>query len=104
VFYLSLGEKDDDPTDEFLARFTGHKPPVRKVSMCSTEGLRVVDKQTGKRGLIFRVAKIKWVSDSKVQVEGGYYEDGLSATRNVYTVVRKDGKWRVTKDKMEWIS
>src|SRR5713226_7658593 len=104
AFYLSLGEKDGDPSDEFMTRFVGHEPPVRKVSACSTENLRVVDKQTGQRGLIFRVKSIKWISDGKVEVGGGYYEDGLSSSGNIYTVVKKDGKWRVTKDKMEWIS
>ncbi len=104
AFYLSVGERDQDPSDEFMQRFAEHKPSVRKVSACSTKKMRVEDKQTGQRGLIFHVRSIKWISDTKVEVRGGYYEDGLSASGNIYTVVEKDGKWRVIKDKMEWIS
>ena len=104
AFYLSVGEKDQDPSDEFMKRFVDHKPSVRKVSACSTKKLRVEDKQTGERGLIFHVRSIQWISAIKVEVKGGYYEDGRSASGDIYTVVKKDGKWNVIKDKMEWIA
>lgn len=36
-------------------RFTGFKPPVRKISECSTDAYTgVAEKTTGKRGLVFR--------------------------------------------------
>jgi hypothetical protein len=104
VFYLSVGDKDQDPSEEFLMRFAGHTPPVRKVSACSTKKMRVEDKRTGERGLIFHVRSIRWISDTKAEVKGGYYEDGLSASGNTYTVVKRNGKWVVVEDKMKWIS
>jgi hypothetical protein len=64
----------------------------------------VVDKDTGKSGLIFSVGAIKWISDTEAEVSGGYYEAGLSSSGNVYFVKRRDGKWVVTGDKMLWIS
>jgi len=32
------------------------------------------------------------------------YEAGLSASGNTYTVKKIKGKWKVTNDKMHWIS
>jgi hypothetical protein len=56
------------------------------------------------RGLIFTVGDIKWVSATEVEVAGGYYEGGLSASGNVYRLKSVEGGWKVVEDKMEWIS
>ena len=104
VYCLSIGE-NTDPSDEFIRRFANHKPPVRKISGCNVgpyDG--VVDKDTHKLGLVFRVSGIKWISETEVEASGGYYEAGLSASGDTYTVSKQLGKWRVTKDKMNWIS
>ncbi|HCS54942.1 MAG TPA: hypothetical protein DIW81_25710, partial [Planctomycetaceae bacterium] len=86
-------------------RFAEHKSPVRKVSACTADsGKGVLDKKTGERGLIFRVTSIEWKSDTEVDVKGGYYEGGLNASGNTYTVKKENGKWKVTNDKMHWIS
>lgn len=104
VFFLALGQ-NTDPSQEFLKRFAGHTPPVKPVSACRIDPLRgVFDKDTGKGGLVFRVEGIAWVNDKKVEVEGGYYRNGLAASGNVYTVESKSGKWVVVGDKMLWIS
>lgn len=105
VYCVSVGEKNADPSDRFMQRFTGFKPPVRKASDCSTHPYNgVVEKKTGKRGLLFRVRSIKWLSDIEVQVVGGYFEDGLSASGNTYTVVRTRDKWMVNSAGTNWIS
>jgi hypothetical protein len=106
VYFLQIGEKDKgDPSDQFMKRFVQHKPSVRKVSQCAADTRKgVLDKQTGEKGLIFRIAAIEWKSDTEVAVSGGYYEAGLSASGNTYTVKKVDGKWTVTKDEMHWIS
>jgi hypothetical protein len=105
VYFLEVGEKGGDPGDEFMKRFTGHKPPVRKVSACSASADQgVLDKKTGEKGLIFRVTSIKWKSDTSVDVSGGYYEAGESASGNTYTAKKEKGKWQVTNNKMHWIS
>ena len=91
AYFLSLFGQD--PDDAFLKRFEGHKPPIQKGSAF------VVGK-----GLKFRVERIKRVSDTKVEVSGGYYEAGLSSSGNTYIVELKEGKWVVTGDTMHWIS
>jgi hypothetical protein len=104
IYFLEVGEKPGDPTDQFMNRFADHKPPVRKVSACTLNTGEVRNKKTREKGLIFRVTKIEWKSDIEVEVTGGYHEALLSSSGNTYTVKKENGKWKVTKDKMDWIS
>ena len=82
-----------DPSDKFIARFTGNIPPVKKGSNFAIG-----------RGLVFSIESIDRIDENTAQVYGGIYEAGLSSTGNLYTVVRKSGKWVVVKDEMQWIS
>jgi hypothetical protein len=50
------------------------------------------------------VDSIERQEDGGVQVSGGYYEAGLSASGSIYRVERHGDGWRVTADEMEWIS
>jgi len=105
VYFLSVGDKYGDPSDEFIKRFADNKAPVRKRSECTVDaGKGVLDKKTGEQGLIFNVTRIQWKSDTEVEVEGGYYEAGLSASGNIYTLKNERGKWKVTNDKLVEIS
>src|ERR1700676_2637782 len=93
VYCLSIGE-NADPSDEFIKRFANHNPPVRKISGCTVGPFDgVVDKLTHKLGLVFRVSSIKWISGTEVEATGGYYEAGLSASGNTFTVSKRLGKW-----------
>jgi hypothetical protein len=105
VYFLSVGEQDEDPSDDFIKRFANHKPPVRKAS-ASKKGphLEVMDKNTGEAGLILRVSSIMRISDIEVEVQGGYDQSGRSASGNIYTVKKINGKWSVTQDKRTWES
>jgi hypothetical protein len=90
-----------------MRRFEGHTPVVKKVSeaiVSSSEVTGVKDKKTGQRGLIFNQRTIKWDENDHVEVEGGYYEAGLSASGNTYSVVKENNEWVVTKSEMHWIS
>lgn len=102
VYFLAINSAD--PSEAFMSRFQGHQPPVKKRSLAETDGQGVRDKATGAPGLVFNSGKITWPSDHVATVEGGYFEAGLSASGNVYTVEKRKGKWVVTKDVMQWIS
>jgi len=105
VYCLSLSDGRTDPSDQFIMRFKGNQPPVLKVSKCGWWSDTVpIDVTTGRRGLIFRVTGIRWISGKEVEVTGGYYEGGLSASGDTYRVVRQHGNWSVSEDKMNWIS
>ena len=107
AYYLAIqaGDKEVDPDDSLMKRFAGNTPPVKKHSECTASADKgVVDKKTGERGLVFNTGAIKWVSDTEAEISGGYYEAGLSASGNTYSLKKIDGKWKVIKDVMHWIS
>lgn len=100
AYYLGIGEKTSTgATDEFLKRFADHNPPVYKRSSAAVSPDQgVTDKETGERGLIFRLYGVKWVSDSEAELDGGFYEIGNnSGLVNTYTLKKISGKWTVTK-------
>jgi len=104
AFYLYFPDSTHrDPDDAFMVRFKGHHPPVKKVSQCIHSD-RIKDRDSGKEGLLFGIDRIKWINPNQVEVEGGYYEGSLSAAGYLYTVLKKRGRWVVTKDKTLWIS
>lgn len=98
-YFLSV-EDGKDPEDEFMKRFTDHLPSVKKFSQAKGEFKKDGDLD----GLMFHIEAIKQIGPNKVEVSGGYYESGLSASGNTYTVERVKKKWIVTRDKMHWIS
>ncbi len=82
-----------NPTPDFMERFDGHLPPVE-----------VDSKFKLGEGLVFRIEKITRVNEAKIEVEGGYYEGGLSSSGCTYTVVKTNGEWQVTSHRLNWIS
>ena len=100
--YFLFIEDGEDPDDAFIERFKDNQPPVKKGSQFKSEG--IFDKKVGFRGLIFNIDSIKQTTTDEVEVTGGYYENGLSASGNIYTVLRVKDKWIVKQDKMLWIS
>ncbi len=106
AFYLSINTLgfDRSPSDGFIARFRGCKPPVRGVACCIAEADGVRDRRTGDKGIVLRVGRIRWVSSTEVDVDGGYFEGGVSASGNTYRVVKRGLRWVVVKNTMLWIS
>jgi hypothetical protein len=109
VFFLSVYDKD--PSNNLMDRFEGHEPPVKRVSECEisakTAGgsdIHVVDRDTGEPGLICRVERITWVSDTEAEVEGGYYAGGRAASGYLYRVVREGEEWVVKKETLQWVA
>lgn len=93
-----------DPSDEFLKRFAGRTPPVRKSSACVDHGKDVVDKNTGQRGIIFTMSHLKWISGTEVEAFGKTYEAGLAAEWAAYALTNASGQWKVTGRKAGGIS
>ncbi|MBI4468077.1 MAG: hypothetical protein HY650_02015 [Acidobacteria bacterium] len=103
VFFLTLGGKGDDPSEALMARFAGHKPPVKGLSQATfTDDVGVRDNDSGGRGILFRIKSIQWLTETEAEVRGGFYEGPQSASDNTYSVKREDGKWVVTKDVLQW--
>lgn len=92
-------------TPFLLNRFKGCSPPVKPESECDYDTLeQVADRKTGKTGAVFYTGTIWWLSWDTVQVEAGYYEGSVSASGNIYTLKRKNGRWVVVNERMLFIS
>ena len=106
VYCLQI-ENKLDPSPELLHHFEGNHPPVKKASLCSFKGgpgMGGVEDDTGAKGLIFRIDSIQHPSADTALVEGGYFEASLSASGNVYKLVKERDHWIVKQDTMKWIS
>ena len=64
----------------------------------------VTHRTFGGSGTIFRIYGVSWVDEITVDVEGGYFEAGLSSSGNTYRVERIVSDWVVTGETREWIS
>lgn len=102
-YYITIEKAD--PSPEFLGRFEGNSPPVKKGSHAtSNKSEGVVDKVTGERGLRFGAGRIEWLSETHVRLDATYYEAGLSAAGYTFELKLISDKWTVINRKMNWIS
>jgi hypothetical protein len=99
VSYHFIAIDDKSPSDSFVKRFKDDDPPVRPISESHIEKKpirTVVSKKNGQNGIIFRVGRIKWVSDLKADVEGSYEcGDNCAGASGAYHAVKQDGHWAV---------
>ena len=97
AYFLEI--EGEDPPPEFLARFKGHSPPVKKGSEFVMESSFVIDGEASMEGngLLFRIDSYRWVGlfGNCVKISGGYSEGELSASWASYIWIRRKGKWEL---------
>jgi hypothetical protein len=96
TFFIAI-DKDEDPSDEFMNRFEGHKPIVKKLSEStykSDTGM-IFDKETGRGGIRYSVGRIKRINEKEARLEGSYYVAMLFGGGCQYRVVLEGSKWVV---------
>ena len=81
VYFIEI--EDKDPSSDFLARFDGHSPPVKKGSGYKEDG----------KCLLFRIDRYTWLDENTVEIRGGYNEGPQSTSSANYTLERKNSKW-----------
>ncbi len=91
---------ETDLSDQFMNRFVHNNPPVTKLSDCfigpdSSGYITVWDRTKTKRGLLFEVSQIIVQSNNQVQVWGGYYENPMSFSLEIYYMSGNAHTWRV---------
>jgi hypothetical protein len=78
-YFIGIGKvgEGDDPSEEFMKRFEGNVPIVKKMSQstASSSGI-VVDKETGDGGIRYSVSEKRWINENHAEVEAGYYVAG----------------------------
>jgi hypothetical protein len=102
VYFISI-ENEKDPDDEFLRRFAGNTPMVKKKSQAvgdnkGTGG--VIDHETRGSGIIYRITQLKWVNENEVEVEADFHVAMLFAGGCKYRVRRENNQWLIK----GWIS
>lgn len=99
VAFHFISVDDKNPSDAFLLRFQDDVPPVRPISEARIirKPIRsVIDRKTSKEGAIFRVGSIKWTSDVKADVAGGYEcGDSCDEKSGVFHVSKQGDHWVV---------
>jgi len=98
-----------DPDEKFLSRLKDIKPRPQKFSArphppAGVYPHQFVDKKSGKVIVVLRVGAITWVSDSEVQLDGGFYCGSLCGESFHYRVGNKAGRWTVTEAKLTSVS
>lgn len=89
-----------DPSDAAISRMHAAGIPARKVSESTTdEHTIVIDKATGKPGVIYYAGVVRWLSNSKVEVITGSTCASLGGGFTVFIMKKKDGRWMRTKTK-----
>jgi hypothetical protein len=103
IYFISINGKD--PNDDFLNRFHDIPGTVKKASAAKSSSQDfVVDRETGRPGIVFKSGEIKWISPSKAEVRGGYYCGSLCAAGQIFELNKDGDKWKVTAVRTEWIS
>jgi len=103
---LAVGKPNGvvDPPASLLARFGGDNPPVKGVSGCRWDNVHWTDRATGGHAVVHYIAGLSCSSAVRCIASGGYLEGNLSASGNEYVLERRNGRWQVTSDRMNWIS
>jgi len=101
IVHIQIDGKD--PSAQFLERFKSEKFIFRPASEAGKKEMgKPSVMPSGK--IIFSSENIKWLSETHVEVSGGYYCGSLCASGNTFQVNKKNGKWEVTSARMNWIS
>jgi hypothetical protein len=107
-----VGGNYSDPDSIVVARVRQQSPTARPVSECRIDPLDsaphntslVIERATGRRGLVIWVGALERDSTGALTVPLGYYEHGLSAAGWSCAVRRTQDEWFVNACVMRWIS
>jgi hypothetical protein len=93
VYFLS--RDGADPSDDFMRRFQGKKPLIKKKSLSVRGKYRNIhDKESGAIAGIVSVGPVKWISDSEVEIGGSFYDGEVIEYR--YRMARTNIGWIVS--------
>jgi hypothetical protein len=95
VYFVRISS--EDPPPNFLTRFADSKKQIKKRSDARVDGSNlVVDKRSRAHGVILNQGDIRRITESVVEVEGGYSCGSLCGASGVYHLRRDGESWTVT--------
>jgi hypothetical protein len=99
VAYHFISVNGKNPSAAILQRFKGEQPPVLPLSDCDRikKPTRMIQNRNDlKQGALFNIGQIKWISDTKVDVDGGFEcGDICDEATGVYHASKPENKWVV---------
>ena len=95
----SMYRNYQDPSEEFINRFSGYPLPVKSGSGCSVSLSGVVDRVSGEKGMLFFVGDIMVQDHNHVKVLAGN-----PLELRVFLMSRSGFKWNVDRVGLIWIS
>jgi hypothetical protein len=103
VVFVSFQDSDGsrvDPSDAVISRFRAAGIPARKASESTTDDhTSVIDKASGKPGVIYYAGVVRWLNNSKVEVIAGSACASLGGGFTEFIMKKGDGGWIRTKIK-----
>jgi hypothetical protein len=94
----------NDPTEEFISRFSDFPVPVFPASAIDDANVGYIADKTGRRGLSFGAGNVKRWSIGVVICRGFYYEGNLSAAGYNIFILRTPFRWVPVWALRLWIS
>ncbi len=96
-----------DPSDDLLARFQTHVPPVKPLSLAlplQTDDDGLKDPNTARPAVLFSTQSMCWVSDTEVEVEAESWIHIMGSRSYLYRVVRRSNRWVVMSEELTGVS
>jgi hypothetical protein len=94
-----------DQRDSVLKNFEKYKVKIIDASLEELKNMGLFnEKQLSLEGILLSVKEITILSDEKIVIEGSKYRSGDGAIGVKCTLNYKDGKWKVDKADITWIS
>jgi hypothetical protein len=98
--YHFIAIDDKSPSKAFLDRFEGDTPLVRPISEIERvkKPLRMIEnKRDQKPGIIFYQGPVKWISDTKVDIDGRFEcGDSCDEKSGTFHLSKQGDRWVVT--------
>jgi hypothetical protein len=97
VIFLALTENRLDPQARLLQRVGNKRVRVLPASAASRSANNwIVEKESGKRGVILTIKSVDWLDYDNVQVACSWSAEGTKELVFLYQLTRKNKKWSVT--------
>jgi len=101
VFYLAIGlENPSAPSDEFMNRFGGQQPIVKRFIGSEYNSEQIVKEH----GLVLGVGGVKWKSKTEAEVDGYRFVVPGEAQGFRFEVKREKDEWIVKSSIATWVA
>lgn len=93
----------EDTAARLVERLADGRRKIRKASACGTDKWgRAIEKRSRRPALFLELGKITWHSSTRASVESESHQASRDAAGGSYRVEKRNGKWVVVKEDIQW--